>query len=114
MSAVTDGAAVTITSIEPVRLYVARDLAGGFGPEFIGPVVGPLFDRLAGRLRAAGISPDLPAIAWYEALDDEQGQVRVNASFTAPAGTELGPVAGQSFEVVELPAVEHAAVITHV
>src|SRR4051794_10726536 len=49
---------VRIASIEPVRVYAARATAAGFGPQFIGPVVGPLFDRLAGELDAAGISPE--------------------------------------------------------
>ena len=105
---------VRIASIDPVRVYVARATAAGFGPQFIGPVVGPLFDRLADQLREAGLSPDLPAIAWYVALDDDQGQVQVNASFSAGAGAGLGPVEGQAFEVVELPAIEQAAVVAHV
>lgn len=114
MTAAADGtAAVTITSTDPVRVYVARDRAARMEPQFIGPVVGPLFDRLAGLLRGAGLTPDLPAVAWYLPLAGAQGGVEVNASFVAPDDAPLGPVPGQGFEVVQLPALERAAVLVH-
>ena len=108
-----DTAAVTITSTDPVRVYVARDHAARMEPQFIGPVVGPLFQKLSAALRGAGITPDLPAIAWYVPRGAAEQGVEVNASFAAPDDAPLGPVAGQEFEVVELPAVEQAAVLVH-
>jgi hypothetical protein len=114
MSAAPNDPTVTVSSVEPTRVLVARSSADGFGPEFIAPVVGPLFDRLADDLRASGMAPGLPAIAWYVELDDGSGRVEVNAAFTAPDGVEPGSVDGRPFAVLDLPGITQAAVISHV
>jgi len=63
--------------------------------------------RLYEELRAAGVTPTGPGVAYYEALDG--GRVRVHAGAQVAAGVGNGA----SFEVVELPAVGQAATLIH-
>jgi effector-binding domain-containing protein len=77
--------------------------------------MGPLFRRLQADLVAAGLPIEVPGYSWYVALDDESGRVEVNAAFPAGAEAALGPVADSpgGLEVVELPAIDRAAVRVH-
>ncbi len=71
----------------------------------VGGVVGPLFDRLAGTLAAAGVAMTGPAVATYTYTPG--GSVEVLAGI--PVG---GPVP-DGVETVDLPPVDHAAAFTH-
>ena len=50
--------------------------APGFGPENIGPVIGPLYDRLIPALEAAGVPLRDPSTIYYtgEGADTEIGE----------------------------------------
>ncbi|QIG40155.1 MerR family transcriptional regulator [Microbacterium sp. 4R-513] len=100
---------VELKSIPSVTVFEGRADAPGFGPENASPVVGPLFDRVAGALEAAGIPLRDPAYALYEAVDDEDGPIVVRAGFPA----DPGDVDPEGLERVELPPVELAASLVH-
>jgi DNA-binding transcriptional MerR regulator len=93
--------------IEPITVYAAHGTAPGMGPENVGPVVGPLIERLDAALQAAGRPLGEPGIFWYETEADDQFGVHV--SYVA----ETEPVAGPGYDVVELPAVPTAATLLH-
>lgn len=98
---------VHYTRIAPVTVYAARGIAPGMGPENIGPAIGPLIDGLDHALEAAGRPLIEPGIFWYEAADDESAIV--NVSYVA----EPEPVAGDGYDVVELPELATAATLQH-
>jgi len=107
---------VTIKSVPAVRLAECSGTANSFEPSSITPVITPLFDRLIAALRAAGVMPIGPGVAYYDALDD--GRVTVHAGFPVPAntvspGAGTGPGAEDSFAIVDLPAIEQAATLIH-
>lgn len=90
--------------IEPVTVYAASAVAPGMGPQNVGPVVETLIGPLHDALEAAGVAFEEPGIFWYEPVGDTE-QLRVHVSWIA-SGT---PVAGDGYEIVELPAIERAA-----
>jgi len=98
---------VHYTRIAPVTVYAAHALAPGMGPENIGPVIGPLIDGLDRALETAGRPLIEPGIFWYEAADDDAAVVHV--SYVA----EPEPVAGDGYDVVELPELAIAATLQH-
>jgi DNA-binding transcriptional MerR regulator len=102
---------VIVKSTPAVRVAVLSAVAASYAPEHIGPVISPLYDQLFTRLKAAGVTPAGPGIAYYEDAPDGGGAVLVHAGCTVAAGRR--PVPGEDFEIVELPAVERAATIVH-
>ncbi|MER5769684.1 MerR family transcriptional regulator [Streptomyces sp. NPDC001985] len=102
---------VIVKSVPAVRVAELTAVAPGFQPEEIGPVIGPLYDELFGRLRAAGVVPAGPGIAHYEAAPEGGGAVLVHAAVAVPPSVERRD--GPDFAVVDLPAVERAATIVH-
>ncbi|MHC3000451.1 hypothetical protein OB08_15430 [Microbacterium sp. HJ5] len=99
---------VEYRSLEPVTVYAVEGRAPGMGPENVSPVIDPLLGRLIGAIEAAGREPQEPGVFWYEAVPDSE-ELAVHVSFTADAPAE----AADGYDVVELPAVETAAVLTH-
>jgi hypothetical protein len=65
----------------------------------IGRVIGPLFERLAAAVAAAGVDPE-PSLAWY---DLDRDGIRLAAC--GPAG-----LTGEGFEQADLAAVPRAVV----
>jgi len=98
---------VTYTPVEAVTVYAAHAIAPGAGPENVSPVVGPLIERLDRSLESAGRPLIEPGIFWYEPGDGEE--LTVYVSYVA----EPEPVPGAGYDVVELPAIETAAVLQH-
>ena len=104
-----------------LRIAELRDLGVGLGPiadlaraddpdealrENVGPVIGPLIDRLDDALLAAGRPLIESGIFWYEPGDDH---LTVYTSYIA----EPEPAAGAAYEIVELPGVAEAATLIH-
>ncbi|MFI1200961.1 MerR family transcriptional regulator [Streptomyces sp. BHT-5-2] len=127
---------VVLKSTEPVLLAELRGIAAGYGPEDIGPVITPLYEELVRRLRAAGVTPTGPGLAYYEAAPEGAGlegegtgdAVVVHAGMAvtreelSKAGRNTGDgggsapsgaSAGQGFDVVALPGLELAATVVH-
>jgi effector-binding domain-containing protein len=99
-------AEVTIKSLPAVRVAELTDLAAGFDPESITPVISPLYDRLYERLRIAGLEVTGPGIAYYEPTD--HGVVVHASAPVAPDASGDGV-----FTIVDLPAIDRAATILH-
>lgn len=96
---------VHVREIPGVRVAELTALAPDFEPESIGPVVGPLFADLMGRLGTAGVAATGAAVAYYDETPDG---ILVHAAIpvTAPPG-------GHDFAVVDLPGIRQAATIVH-
>ena len=94
--------------IEPVTVYAASGIAPGGGPDNVSPVIGRILPPLLAALEAAGIDYREPGIFWYENVEGSD-DIRVWVSWIA--GDD--PVADEGWEIVELPAVERAAVTTY-
>lgn len=101
-------AEVEYRSLEPVTVYAVEGRAPGMGPENVSPVIDPLLGRLIGAIEGAGREPQEPGVFWYEAVPGSD-ELAVHVSFTADAS----PEAADGYEVVTLPAVPSAAVLTH-
>jgi DNA-binding transcriptional MerR regulator len=94
--------------IEAVTVYAVEGRAPGMGPENVSPVVDQLLPRLLGALEGASLEPREPGIFWYEAIPDTD-ELAVHVSFTADAAPEYA----EGYEVVDLPPIPLAAVLTH-
>ncbi|MFB7396897.1 MerR family transcriptional regulator [Streptomyces sp. NPDC056191] len=99
---------VVVKKIPAVRIAELSGVAASFGPQHIGPVIGPLYDELCGRLEAAGLTGFGPGIAYYEDAGQGDGSVLVHAGMTVPEGTAV-----EGVEVRVLPAIEEAATVVH-
>jgi DNA-binding transcriptional MerR regulator/predicted transcriptional regulator YdeE len=96
--------------IEPQRVAYLTEHAGGWGNANIGPVIAPLFGKLADTLATASIGEFGPAIAIYEADESGDGTtVSVTAAFVVDDSVEPGT----DFQVTTLPAIDVAAVSVH-
>ncbi|CCQ14308.1 Transcriptional regulator, MerR family [Rhodococcus sp. AW25M09] len=101
---------VDTKSLPPNRIAFVTETADGFGPQNIGPVIGPMYARLAQTLAEHGVPFGPSSIAMYEAVADGDGTgVTVHAAF------EVGPTvtAAEGYEIRELPPVELAATTVH-
>jgi DNA-binding transcriptional MerR regulator len=96
---------VQVKKVPPVRVAEVTGVAESFEPGSIGPVIQPLYDELMGHLRAAGVTPVGPGIAYYE--DAPDGGVLVHAS----CPVNVAEVEGA--QIVDLPGIEQAATIVH-
>ena len=101
-------ATIEYKDIPALTVYEVRGTAPGRGSENIGPVVGPLFDRLYDALTAAGVEFSPTGIAIYEGMESGDSVI-VRAAFGAAPGAQPGP----GFDVAELEAIPHAATIIH-
>ncbi|MBG7697152.1 MerR family transcriptional regulator [Streptomyces sp. MC1] len=100
---------VVIKKVPGVRVAELTATAAGFGPQDIGPVIGPLYEELFRRLDAAGITPTGPGIAYYEDAPEGGGRITVHAAIQVSAPLQDGG----AFRVLDLPALEQAATIVH-
>lgn len=99
---------VILKSLPALNVAELTATAGGFTPEFITPVIGPLYDRLYSELAASGVTPTGPGLAYYEEQPD--GSVIIHAA--AQVGADVSSKQG-SYQVVVVPAVENAATLVH-
>jgi DNA-binding transcriptional MerR regulator/effector-binding domain-containing protein len=100
---------VVVKPIAAVRVAELTGVAAGYEPQFITPVIQPLYRELARLLCEAAIAITGPGIAYYEDAGDEAGTVKVHAAL---------PVAGQpgrehGFDFVELEEIPAAATLVH-
>lgn len=99
---------ISYRRIEPVTVYAASGVAPGGGPENVTPVIDVVLPVLDAALAAAGRELIEPGVFWYEASETSE-DLTVYVSYTA----ESEPVAGEGYEVITLPAIDDAAVLTH-
>lgn len=108
LEGITMSTAVEYRAVPGATVYAVSGLAPGMGPENVSPVIEPLMGRLSTALAAAGRPLLEPGIFWYEGVDESEA-LHVHVSFMA----EQPPRPGEGFDVVELPGVTTAAVLTH-
>lgn len=94
--------------LAPVTVYAVEGRAPGGGPANVSPVIDQLLPRLIGALEGAGRKLNEPGIFWYEDVDGSE-ELGVHVSFSA----DPVPQSGEGYDIVELPAVPLAAVVTH-
>jgi DNA-binding transcriptional MerR regulator/predicted transcriptional regulator YdeE len=107
---------VVIKRLEPVRVGELTAEAAGWEPEAITPVIQPLYGALWQRMASAEVCAAGPALAYYEDAPAGEGAIVVHAAVPVAAegsARSHGPTLDQGFAVVDLPAVERAAVIIH-
>ncbi|MFE1197378.1 MerR family transcriptional regulator [Streptomyces olivaceoviridis] len=100
---------VVIKTVPGVRVAELTATAASFGPEDIGPVIGPLYDELFRRLDSAGIAPTGPGVAFYEDAPEGGGRITVHAAVQVSAPLQDDG----TFRVLDLPALDRAATIVH-
>jgi DNA-binding transcriptional MerR regulator len=101
---------VVVKRIPAVRVAELTGVAAGYRPEDIGPVIGPLFDKLCRALDDAGVAPAGPAIASYEDCPHGGDAIVVHAAM--PIATRP-PKQGYDFAIADLPTIDCAATIVH-
>lgn len=97
---------VQVKTVHAVRVAELSAPVGGFEPQYITPVLGPLFERLMGRLSAADVACVAAPIAYYEDAPDGDGLIAHAAAPIAAAADPAG------VEVTVLPEAA-VACITH-
>ncbi|MFB8235171.1 MerR family transcriptional regulator [Kitasatospora purpeofusca] len=104
---------VVVKRLPSVRAAELAGVAASYEPQDIGPVIGPLFEELCGRLAAAGVAAAGPSVARYEDTGDGDGSVLIRVAVPVAAGTTAATGEEHGFAVVDLPAVEEAATVVH-
>lgn len=106
MSVITE---IEYRSIPPLRVARLVGRAPGYGPQNIGPVVGPMFGKAEGLFKAAGIRPASAPVAEYSGDPESEEGVTVVVAF--PVSDDVEEVPGM--EITELPGLDQAAVTTY-
>ncbi|MFH9696102.1 MerR family transcriptional regulator [Streptomyces globisporus] len=99
---------VVIKTVPAVRVAELTGTAASYQPEDIGPVIGPLYERLFPLLEGAGVRPSGPGIARYE---DEPGGGGIVVHAGVTVSGPVGAVGDTGVRVMELPAFEAAAIV---
>jgi DNA-binding transcriptional MerR regulator/predicted transcriptional regulator YdeE len=94
--------------LPPVRVAQIVDSVAD-QPE-IGPRIGPMFQRLATVLSAAGITLDRPALAWYRPQDDG---MEIAAAFPVDLDEVTPAMAEADVRLATLDAVDQAVTVLH-
>jgi DNA-binding transcriptional MerR regulator len=100
---------VVVKRIAPVRVAELTGLAAGYEPQFITPVIQPLYRELHGLLCEAGITINGPGVAYYDDSGDDAGTITVHAAL--PVADEPG--CQHTLQVVDLGEVPAAATLIH-
>ncbi|MFJ9181784.1 MULTISPECIES: MerR family transcriptional regulator [Streptomyces] len=100
---------VVIRAVPAVRVAELTGTAASYQPQDIGPVIGPLYERLLPLLEGAGLRPTGPGIARYEDAPEGGGAIVVHAGVTVSA--PVGAVGDTEVRVVELPPFEAATIV---
>jgi DNA-binding transcriptional MerR regulator len=108
-SEVGEPAPVVIRRIPAVRVAELTGTAAGYEPQFITPVIQPLYRELPRQLCEAGVAITGPGVAYYEDGGDEAGAITVHAAL--PIAERPG--GRPRFSVVDLSEVPAAATLIH-
>lgn len=104
------GNEVITKEIEPVRIAALAAIADSYAAETLSRVIQPLQSVLSHRMTAAGLTPDGPAMAYYDAVPGTSADaVTVHAAY--PVRGELGRA--ENFTIAELPGAGPAATMIH-
>jgi len=108
-SEASEPAPVMVRPIAAARVAELTGTAAGYEPQFITPVMQPLYHELTHRLCTAGIAITGPGVAYYEDASDEAGAIKVHAALPVA----LPPSDEQGFCVVDLREIPAAATLIH-
>lgn len=100
---------VVIKSLPTLRVAELTDIAAGFHPEAIGPVIQPLCAELGRRLHRSQLEPTGPLLAYYEQAPDTDDQVVVHAAIPVTGDQRVE----DGLAVLELAGCDQAATIVH-
>jgi DNA-binding transcriptional MerR regulator len=104
------GHEVVTKDVEPVRIAALAAIADSYAAETLSRVIRPLQSALTDRMTAAGLSPDGPAMAFYDAIPGTGSDaVTVHAAF--PVKAEPGHAG--DFTIEDLPGAGPAATMIH-
>ncbi|WEH38873.1 MerR family transcriptional regulator [Streptomyces sp. NBC_01218] len=99
---------VVIKSVPAIRVAELTATADSYGPQDIGPVIGPLYEELFRRLGAADVTPTGPGVALYEEAPEGGGRITVHAAVQVSV-----PLRDAPFRVLDLPSHDRVATIVH-
>jgi DNA-binding transcriptional MerR regulator len=105
----SEPAPVVVRQIAPARVAELTSMAAGYEPQFITPVIQPLYHELTRRLCDARIAITGPGVAYYEDASDEAGAIMVHAALPVAEP----PSGRQGFRVVDLSEIPAAATLIH-
>jgi len=105
----SEPAAVVVRQIAAVRVAELTGTAAGYEPQFITPVIRPLYQALTHQLCEAAIAITGPGVAYYEDASDEAGAIKVHAAM--PVAER--PSCQQAFRVIDMTGVPAAATLIH-
>jgi DNA-binding transcriptional MerR regulator len=100
---------VIVRQLPAIRLAELSGTAASFSPDDTGPLISRLSGELARRLDSAGIAPVGLRTVYFEIPGEDEYGIVVHVGLPVSPGV----TAGQDFQVVSLPPVEHAATIVH-
>ena len=100
---------VALKGIAGVRVAELTATAASYDPRDIELARQPLYPELFRRLRAAGVTPAGPVIAYYEDPPEPSDAITVHAAVPIAAG----PQPGGDFAIVDLPGIGTAATVIH-
>ena len=89
-SEASEPAPVMVRPIAAARVAELTGTAAGYEPQFITPVIQPLYHERTHRLCTAGIAITGPGFAYYEDTSDEAGAIKVHAARPRPWGRRPG------------------------
>lgn len=100
---------VLVKHVPSLRVAALSAIASGYEPDDIGPVIGPLFERLDDLLASSGCSSSGPGIATYQPVS---GGVRVQATCPVASDVTTADLPREAgLRVVDLPPIEAAATV---
>ncbi|MFI9243984.1 MerR family transcriptional regulator [Streptomyces sp. NPDC053086] len=100
---------IVLKHVPAVRVAELTATAASFEPTDITPVITPLYDELFQRLKAAGITPTGPGIAYYNDTPEGDGKITVHAAVQVSAP----PQNDDTLHIHDLPGLHTAATIIH-
>jgi DNA-binding transcriptional MerR regulator len=103
--------AVVVKPIPAMRVAELTGIAAGYEPQFITPVIQPLYRELEGLLCEARIAVTGPGLAYYEDAGDDAGSITVHAALAVAVAEQPG--CERAFGVVELAEIPAAATLVH-
>jgi DNA-binding transcriptional MerR regulator len=100
---------VVVKPLEPQHVALVDTTAPAFGNATLGPIFDRLFGELHGELDRVGVAAAGPHIALYEPSEDPATPITV--MYAVPIDADV--VTSDRVQVVDLPAVDRAAVTVH-
>jgi effector-binding domain-containing protein len=107
---------VVTKEVGPIRIAELAAIADSYAAETLDRVIGPLRSALTSRMDAAGVRPNGPAMAYYDARPGyEPRPGTVTEAVTVHAAFPVSAEAAQAgdFAIAELPGAGPAATIVH-